>query len=89
MIIGLQGAKDIINSSITNAKQYQEKLRRDHIGKMLDYYSGKYTDQYIKKRFAAKVWQEVPIVNFNIPYSKELWEELIKYSAELEQWRKA
>ena len=37
MIIGLQGAKDIINSSITNAKQYQEKLRRDHIGKMLDY----------------------------------------------------
>ena len=66
MIIGLQGAKDIINSSITNAKQYQEKLRRDHIGKMLDYYSGKYTDQYIKKRFAAKVWQEVPIVNFNI-----------------------
>ncbi len=39
--------------------------------------------------FLAKNSSDNPIVNFNIPFSKELWEELIKYSAELEQWGKA
>jgi|TARA_R100000234_G_scaffold119914_1_gene104318 hypothetical protein len=39
--------------------------------------------------FLAKNSSDSPIVNFNIPFSKELWEELIKYSAELEQWGKA
>ena len=59
-------AKDLIKDSILDLKFFSERKRRDNIGKMLDYYSGNYTDQYIKKRFAAKVWQEVPVVNFNI-----------------------
>lgn len=66
MILNSQFAKDIIKESISAARLYSEKKRRDNVGKMLDYYSGNYTDQYIQKRFAAKVWQEVPIVNFNI-----------------------
>ena len=59
-------AKELIKESIQEAKAEMERARRRQIGKLLDYYCGKYTDQYIKKRFAAKVWQEVPIVNFNI-----------------------
>ena len=39
--------------------------------------------------FLAKNASDAPLVNFDIPFSQELWEELIKHSAELEQWGKA
>ena len=66
MIITSDYAKTLIKESIIETRAYYERLRRIQVGKLLDYYSGKYTDHYIKKRFKAKVWQEVPIVNFNI-----------------------
>ena len=66
MIISSSYAKELIKESISQHRFYAEHKRRENIGKMLDYYSGNYTEQYIKKRFAAKVWQEVPVVNFNI-----------------------
>ena len=66
MIISSDYAKELIKASIMDTKLFAERKRRDNIGKMLDYYAGNYTDQYIKARFAAKVWQEIPIVNFNI-----------------------
>ena len=66
MIITKEYAEALIKESVNDARHYAEKKRRDLIGKMLDYYCGRYTDQYIKKRFNARVWQEVPIVNFNI-----------------------
>ena len=39
--------------------------------------------------FLAKNSMDDSMVNFNILLSKELWEELVKHSAELEQWGKA
>ena len=39
--------------------------------------------------FLAKNSMDDSMVNFNILFSKELWEELVKHSAELEQWGKA
>jgi len=39
--------------------------------------------------FLAKNSMDTPMINFDMPFNKELWEELVKYSAELEQWGKA
>ena len=39
--------------------------------------------------FLAKNSMDTSMVNFDMPFDKELWEELIKHSAELEQWGKA
>jgi hypothetical protein len=39
--------------------------------------------------FLAKNSMDTSMVNFDIPFDKELWEELVKHSAELEQWGKA
>jgi len=39
--------------------------------------------------FLAKNSMDTSMANFDIPFDKELWEELVKYSAELEQWGKA
>ena len=39
--------------------------------------------------FLAKNASDTPLVNFDISFSQELWEELVKHSAELEQWGKA
>ena len=66
MIINSDYAKQLIKESVHSARKFNEQIRRKKIGKLLDYYTGKYTEQYIERRFRAKVWQEVPIVNFNI-----------------------
>jgi len=39
--------------------------------------------------FLAKNSMDTSMVNFDISFDKELWEELVKHSAELEQWGKA
>ena len=39
--------------------------------------------------FLAKNSMDTPMINFDMPFNKELWEELVKHSAELEQWGKA
>jgi hypothetical protein len=39
--------------------------------------------------FLAKNSMDTSMLNFDMPFNKELWEELVKYSAELEQWGKA
>ena len=39
--------------------------------------------------FLAKNASDTPLVNFDIAFSQELREELVKHSAELEQWGKA
>tara|TARA_A100000171_G_scaffold24567_1_gene22842 strand:+ start:360 stop:614 length:255 start_codon:yes stop_codon:yes gene_type:complete len=39
--------------------------------------------------FLAKNSINTSMVNFDMPFDKELWEELVKHSAELEQWGKA
>ena len=39
--------------------------------------------------FLAKNSMNTSMINFDMPFDKELWEELVKHSAELEQWGKA
>jgi hypothetical protein len=39
--------------------------------------------------FLAKNSMDTSMLNFDMPFNQELWEELVKYSAELEQWGKA
>ena len=59
-------ARQIIDSSIKRQKLEQAKNRRALIYKMLDYYNGDNTEQYVKDRFNASSFQEVPISSMNI-----------------------
>ena len=56
---------EIIQRSITDQKLLNAKSRRKMVWKYLDYYAGDNTIQYIKNRFAAKAFQEVPPSCFN------------------------
>ena len=58
-------ASEIIKKSITDQKLLNAKSRRKMVWKYLDYYAGDNTVQYIKDRFAAKSFQEVPPSCFN------------------------
>ena len=46
-----KAVEDIISESIKDAKLSKQKARRDWVRKMLDYYGGNYTSQYIKEYF--------------------------------------
>ena len=59
-------ARQIIDSSIKRQKLEQAKNRRALTYKMLDYYNGDNTEQYVKDRFNATSFQEVPISSMNI-----------------------
>lgn len=59
-------SNQIIKDSVKETKILKSKLRRKHIQKMLCYYSGESTDQYISDKFSAKAYQEVGISNYNI-----------------------
>ena len=59
-------ARSIIDDSIKRQKIEQAKNRRALIYKMLDYYNGDNTEQYVKERFSASSFQEVPISSLNI-----------------------
>ena len=59
-------ARSIIDDSIKRQKIEQAKNRRALIYKMLDYYNGDNTEQYVKERFSASSFQEVPISSMNI-----------------------
>ena len=66
MIISTDQAKKIISDSIKDEKAEQRRRRRHNIIKLLDYYTGDNTTQYIKNRFKSSVFQEVPPVGLNI-----------------------
>ncbi len=59
-------ARQIIDSSVKRQKLEQAKNRRALVYKMLDYYNGDNTEQYVKERFSAASFQEVPISSMNI-----------------------
>ena len=59
-------ARQIIDNSIKRQKLEQAKNRRALTYKMLDYYNGDNTEQYVKDRFSASSFQEVPISSMNI-----------------------
>ncbi len=55
--------EDIIKQSVAETKQLNQKKRRNWVRRMLNYYGGNATKQYITNYFAASAFQEIP------PYS--------------------
>ena len=58
-------AEEIIKKSIENAKLITQKARRNWVRRMLNYYGGNETNQYISKYFNSSAFQEVPCYNAN------------------------
>ena len=56
----------IIQESIKELKLHNAKKRENYIEKLLDYYNGNYTAQYISKMFSATVFNEIPLTEVNI-----------------------
>ena len=59
-------AQEIIAESVSANKQMIQKRRRDLVNRYLDYYDGDNTYKYIKNRFKANTFQEIPPSCFNI-----------------------
>ena len=57
--------EDIIAESIKDAKLDNQRKRREWVRRMLNYYGGNYTNQYIEKYFNARSFQENPPYNAN------------------------
>ena len=57
---------NIIAESIKNLKLHNAKSRENHIEKLLDYYNGNDTANYIKKMFSGAAFSEIPPVETNI-----------------------
>ena len=57
---------DLIQESIKELKLTNAKKREDHIEKLLDYYNGNDTANYISRMFAGAAFREIPPVEANI-----------------------
>ena len=57
--------EDIIKNSVEGTKQLNQKKRRDWVRRMLNYYGGNATNQYIKNYFTASAFREIPCYNAN------------------------
>ena len=57
--------EDIIKQSVKSAKQLNQKKRRGWVRRLLNYYGGNATNQYIKNYFNSSAFQEVPCYNAN------------------------
>ena len=58
-------AEDVIRQSVEESKLINQKARRDWVRRMLDYYGGNNTNQYIRKYFNSSAFQEIPCYNAN------------------------
>ena len=56
----------LIKESVANAKLQQSKKRRRLVQKLLDYYSGSGTWQYIDKYYSQNSKNTTPFSNFNM-----------------------
>ena len=57
--------EEIIKKSVTGIKQLNQKRRRKWVRKMLNYYGGNATNEYIKNYFNSSAFQEIPCYNAN------------------------
>ena len=57
---------DLIQESIKELKLHNSKKREDHIEKLLDYYNGNDTANYIRRMFSSAIFNEIPLVETNI-----------------------
>ena len=58
--------EQIIQESVKEFKQTQQKARRNHVRKLIDYYCGSNTGDYISQYFDADAFREIPpsVTNF-------------------------
>ena len=59
-------AQNIIDESVKDQKLLNSKNRRELVMKYLNYYDGDNTYKYIKDRFKAKTFQEIPPSCYNL-----------------------
>ena len=57
--------EEIIAQSVKNAKQLTQQRRREWVRRMLNYYGGNSTSQYIENYFASDAFREIPCYNAN------------------------
>ena len=57
--------EEVIKQSVKDAKQANQRKRREWVRRMLNYYGGNSTNQYIKNYFNSSAFQEVPCYNAN------------------------
>jgi hypothetical protein len=57
--------EQIIQESVKEFKQQQARARRNHIRKLIDYYCGSNTSNYISQYFDADAFREVPCYEAN------------------------
>jgi hypothetical protein len=57
--------EDIISHSVKDAKQLNQKNRRDWVRRLLNYYGGNSTQTYIEDYFSADAFREIPPYNVN------------------------
>ena len=57
--------EQIIQESVKDAKLEREKARRREVRRLLDYYTGTETDEYISNYFSADAFREIPLYNAN------------------------
>jgi len=62
---GKTTVEDIISESVKDTKLNIQKARRDWVRRMLDYYGGNYTNQYIEQYFDSEAFREIPCYNAN------------------------
>lgn len=58
--------QDIIQESLENLKVFNHKQREGYVNKLLDYYNGNSTSQYIVEKFDLEAFREVPPYQSNI-----------------------
>ena len=58
--------QDIIQESLENLKVFNHKEREGYVNKLLDYYNGNNTSQYIADKFDLEAFREVPPYQANI-----------------------
>ena len=58
--------QDIIQESLENLKVFNHKEREGYVNKLLDYYNGNNTAQYITDKFDLEAFREVPPYQANI-----------------------
>ena len=59
-------ASNLIEQSIKDLKYNNLRSRYSFIDKLLDYYQGDNTEQYILDKFKASAFREVPITSYNV-----------------------
>ena len=59
-------ANDVIKQSISDFISEKSRYRRRYVQKLIDYYTGTNSDNYIADYFSAESFQEIPRYHMNI-----------------------